>query len=174
MIARIRIDSGPAIEEMRKSLDSIATDYCRQAAEAGGTILLDAYRKSLQGRAHSTGKFHKGKGTAAHQIITFQKSYDSVAKRTLLFKDRRGAYCVVGQAVNAANKYFSPQAMWLEEGADGRSQPNPRGERYKYSDGQGTGVMEAEHTLANAASMTAEASLAAMQEKLVQCLSKQS
>ena len=175
MMSRVRIDYEDVVRASLKSFDDFTKDYSKQVAEAGGKVLFNAYRKKLQKVAKSkSGSFYKNRGTAQQQIIEFQKSFDSVAMRTLFFKDQTGAYCVVGQAVNAKNRYFSPQAMWTEYGADGRSQPGGRGERYRYSDKVGTGVRIAEQPLENAAAETAEASLAAMVEKLRQCLSKQS
>ena len=66
----------------------------------------------------------------------------------------------------------SPQALWLEEGADGHSQPGGRGERYRYSDDVGTGVEAARHTLANIVEQQAATVTATMQNVIREELAK--
>lgn len=113
------------------------------AAKDGGEVILDAYRDAVP-RYKPPGTFK----SAAGQIEHFQQMYQAVNQKVRLFKDKTGAYSIVGIA-SAPGTHLptAPQGAWVEEGT---------GER-EHADGSSTGHIEAQHILANVVAQYSEA-----------------
>lgn len=167
MLMTLRMDVTEVKDDLMNMLDDLSGRILLAAADAGGEVIQNTYRAEMLRRATTPGSYKSAQGA----IEQFIQAYESVARRTLPFKDGQGAYSVVGIATaDGSWRMASPQAMWLEDGADGSSQPESRGERYRYSDDKGTGVEKAQHVLANIVDSTADIVTNTMQNLIIEQL----
>ena len=151
MITTIRIDTKDLFEELADLQDDLCNRILCLAAEAGGQVVETAYRNALLQRKTTSGTYKSAQGEIEH----FIQAYESVGHRTLLFRDRTGAYSVVGIIAAEGNwRSQSPQAMWLEWGTE---------ERTRKSDGQKTGQEVARHTLENIVNQIGDTVISTMQ-----------
>lgn len=106
---------------VQRQLEEFKEDLLRKivkkGVDAGGGVLVKAYRSALQAHHQRTNKVSGTYRSASGAVEHFMAAYDAVEKRSLLFKDRTGAYSVVG-IMAAANNWrpLSPQAQFLESG----------------------------------------------------------
>lgn len=123
--------------------DALANRILKKGTDAGGEVVVNAYKAALQDRMTTPGTYVSSAKTVEH----FMHAYLAVGKRSLLFKDKSGAYTVVGIRAAPGNwRPLAPQAMWLESGTV---------DRYHKSDGQYTGHVTAQHVLAGVVAATA-------------------
>ena len=144
-----------------------------EAVDAGGDVLLKGYQSKIsehvKGRVR-TGTFSSASGTIEH----FQHMIDSVGKTSRLFKDKTGAYCIVGiVSAPGTRKPVAPQAGWFEEGADGSSQGF---DVRRHKDGSSTGVEEAtpilQETVAELCTQAQDTALSVLVEGICRVLAK--
>jgi hypothetical protein len=106
-----------------------------KAADAAGKVYEDGYRAAVPVYSPS-GTY--GSAGARHHFIQL---VNSIGRRTLEFKDRTGAYSVVGIVTASGDNWRmqSPQGLWIEEGTNDRWKAN----------GQYTGFVHAYKIFAN-------------------------
>lgn len=159
MLTTIRMDVQQVTEDLSSLLDDVGNRICLAAAEAGGEVVLNTYRAEMHRRETVSGTYKSAQGAIEH----FINAFESVAKRTLLFRDRQGAYSLVGIATEAGNwRMASPQALWVEEGTADRER----------EDGRRTGKVTAEHILAGIVEQTSDIVIATMQNVIIEELEK--
>jgi hypothetical protein len=160
-----RINISDMEEEISSLRNQITNVILKKAAAAGGEVVKNQYQAALMAITKRPGTYKSAQGV----IENFIRAYEAVTQRTLLFKDRTGAYSVVGiEAAPGKWQPLSPQAMWLESGADGSSQSPNLGHRYHTTDNASTGVEEPRHTLANIADTYQDIIAATMQQVVIE------
>lgn len=128
----------------------------KAGADAGGKVLLNAYRNSLE-EHHKDGRLPGTYKSASGAVQYFIAAYQAVGQRTLLFKDRNGAYSVVGILAAPGNwRPQAPQGTFIEGGTVER----------KNSLDQNRGSVEALHLLAKVAAEYGQAA----QDKCIQVI----
>lgn len=157
MLTTIRMDVTEVKDDLMNMLDDLSSRILFMAADAGGEVIQNTYHAELLRRATVSGTYKSAQGTIEH----FIQAYESVARRTLMFKDGQGAYSVVGIAAAAGNwRLQSPQALWLEEGTVDR----------EHESGHPTGRVEAEHVLAGIADTIGDVVVNTMQNIIIEQL----
>lgn len=148
MLVAIKVELNDMQKELASVFDDLGDRVCLKAVEAGGALIETEYRKQLAAIAKRSGTYKSAQGAIEHLI----QAYKSVGHRALKFKGGGGAYSVVGiVAASGSWRSQSPQALWLEEGADGHTQKDgrPTSSRIKKSNEMSTGIEAPRHTLAN-------------------------
>ena len=152
MIASIKFNTTSFIQAVERLSDEVQNKVVTAAADAGGAVIVAAYRQSLQDQHKDGRKAGSFKNSATNKIDNFISAFQAVAKKTLLFKDGNGAYSVVGiQAAPGSWKPLAPQALFIEGGTEER----------QHKSGHPTGRGPALHLLEHAAESSVGAAQAA-------------
>lgn len=147
MITSVRFNTAPFIASMQSLQEVMQHKIVKDAAEAGGNVIVQAYRAALP-RYNPPGSFKNAAGVIEH----FQQAFMSVGQRTLLFKDGNGAYSVVGiVAAKGSWKPVAPQALFIEGGTVERH----------HKSGHPTGKTPAQHLLERVAESNVDAAQSA-------------
>jgi len=148
MLATINVELNDVQRDLAKVFDDLGDRVCLLAVEAGGALIENEYRKQLSAIAKESGTYTSAQGAVEHLI----QAYKSVGHRALKLKGGGGAFNVIGiVAASGSWRSQSPQALWLEEGADGHTQKDgrPSSHRVQKTTKQSTGIEAPRHTLAN-------------------------
>lgn len=113
MNVSIRIDVGHAELGARQVTGALVQQVIVPAVDAGGAVLMDAYRNAIPIGRHPTGTYVSASG----QVQSFLKARQGIGKRTRIFADGMGAYCIVGAKAAPGNwRPASPHLLWMEHG----------------------------------------------------------